>query len=286
MVALTAEKFWDAHVHLFPDRLFQAIWSWFKGAGWRLPYANWNLDSYITYLKQMGMERAFLLTYAHKPDMSLELNSWVHELCQQHPYFIPFACIHPRDRQLERIIATVLDDWQFAGFKLQLAVQQFTAADPGLEPVYRAALERQKIIVIHAGTAPYSQTDPLLGLNHLEKVLARWPELKVIIPHLGLYELEKAFSLVEKYPHVYLDTSWALGNPQVKLPVAHLVDFMERYPERFLYGSDFPITEQEPESELAALLGLGLSPQTLGNVLRENAQRLVTSKNGKIPQSE
>jgi uncharacterized protein len=24
----------DAHVHLFPDRLYQAVWRWFDAAGW------------------------------------------------------------------------------------------------------------------------------------------------------------------------------------------------------------------------------------------------------------
>lgn len=270
------EKFWDAHVHLFPERLFRAIWRWFGDFGWKIPYDGWELESYVTYLQAMGVERAFLLTYAHKPGISLELNKWVRDICRQYPFFIPFACIHPGDANLERVIATVLDDWQFAGFKLQLSVQQFAADDPGLEPVYCAALERGKPLVIHAGTAPYSQSDPLMGLDHLERVLARWPELKVVIPHLGLYEVEKAFSLVARYPGVYLDTSWALGRPGLNLPSARLADFMEHYPERFLYGSDFPIVECEPEAGLQALLRLGLTGQTLDYVLRENARRLVT----------
>lgn len=270
------KNFWDTHVHLFPKKLFEAIWNWFSSSGWKIPYANWELDSYVAYLQGMGMERAFLLTYAHKPDISLELNKWVRDICQQYPCFVPFACIHPQDSNLEEVIFTVLDDWQFAGFKLQLSVQQIAADDSKLEPIYKAALERHKPLIIHTGTGPYSQDDPLLGLDHLERVMERWPELKVIIPHLGFYEFEKAFSLIERYPNVYLDTSWVLGNPKLQLPVTRLVYFMERYSQRFLYGSDFPIMEHKPECGLEALFRLGLTQKTLHNVLCGNAQRLIS----------
>lgn len=269
------KSFWDAHVHLFPEQLFNAIWDWFSNSGWEIPYSNWELERYVAYLQGMGMERAFLLTYAHKPDISLELNRWVRSVCRQYPCFIPFACIHPEDSNLEEVIFTALDDWQFSGFKLQLSVQQIAADDPGLEPIYKAALERHKPLIIHAGTAPYSQHDPLLGLNHLERVLERWPELKVVIPHLGYYEFEKALSLVSRYPNVYLDTSWVLGNPKLQLPAARLAYVMEHYPQRFLYGSDFPIMEYKPECGLEALLNLGLTRKTLQNVLCDNAQSLL-----------
>jgi len=277
-VVKTVEKIWDAHVHFFPQRLFNAIWRWFDNIGWQIPYVGWELERYVACLQGMGVERAFLLTYAHKPDISLELNQWVQDVCRQYELFIPFACIHPLDRNLEQVIATVLDDWQFAGFKLQLAVQQYAADDPALDPIYRAAVERQKTVIIHVGTAPYSQNDPLLGLDHMEEVMERWPELKVVIPHLGLYEIDKAFSLMERYPNVYLDTSWVLGTTQVNLPVDRLVYFMERYPRRFLYGSDFPIIEYKLESGLETLRRLGLTPQTLSKVIYDNARDLVMAQ--------
>ena len=268
-------SFWDAHVHLFPEPLFRSIWRWFGDYGWSTPYADWDLERYIACLEKMGMERGFLLTYAHKPDMSLELNRWVRDTCSRYSVLIPFACIHPEDSNLEQVMATALDDWQFAGFKLQLAVQQFYADDPKLDPIYRAATERQKPVIIHAGTAPYPPGSLYLGLGYLENVLAKWPALKVVIPHLGLHELDRALLLVENYPNVYLDTSWALGKPELGLPYARLVSFVEQFPQRFLYGSDFPIIEQSAECGLNDLLQLGLTRGTLNSVLTDNARQLV-----------
>jgi len=268
-------KIWDSHVHLFPNKLFKAIFRWFHRNNWNIPHRGLSLEEYTEYLKNMGVECAYLLTYAHKPNMSMELNKWVRDFCRQYPWFIPFACVHPGDNNIEENIKIVLDEWDFAGFKLQLPVQQFAANDPGLDPVYEAAYERQKPVIIHAGTAPYSQSDPLIGLGHLKDVLRRWPELKVVIPHFGLYQLDEALLMVEKFPAVYLDTSWAIGNPTVDLPVSYLAGYMEKYPDKFLYGSDFPLIEQSPEDELQALLKMGLSDSTLSKILHENARSLV-----------
>ncbi len=268
-------KIWDAHVHLFPEKLQTAIFQWFSRNNWNIPHTNLKLKEYPEYLRTMGVEGAYLLTYAHKPNMSIELNKWVQDFCRQYAWFIPFACIHPGDHNIEENIRIVLDEWDFAGFKLQLPVQQFAANDPGLNAVYEGAHKRQKPVIIHAGTAPYSQSDPLIGLGHLEDTMNRWPELKVVIPHFGLYEEDTAISLVEKFPNVYLDTSWALGNPKENLPTDYLVYYMEKYPDKFLYGSDFPFIEQTPEEQLRVLLNMGLSKATLSKILYENARRLV-----------
>ncbi len=32
----------DAHVHLFPDPMFEAIWRWFDRHGWPVRWASWT----------------------------------------------------------------------------------------------------------------------------------------------------------------------------------------------------------------------------------------------------
>lgn len=269
-------KIWDCHVHLFPDRLFKAIFRWFDAHNWNIPYKNWSYRELQNYLNDLGIERAFLLTYAHKADMSMRLNQWVQGFCRDNPMFIPFACVHPDDHNLEKNIETVLDEWDFAGFKFQLAVQGFAANDPRLKPIYRAAETRGKPVIIHTGTAPYQAKDyPWLGIDFLRPVLEEFPKLKVLVPHFGLFEMEKTFALLAKYPYLYLDTSWALGNPTQHLDRERLREIMALYPHRFIYGSDFPLLEHDPKNALNEIMNLGLPQSVLQNVLKDNAQRLV-----------
>lgn len=268
----------DAHVHLFPDKLFRAIWRWFDEAGWVIPYAGWELSAFLEELGAMGVVRSFVLPYAHKPDISLELNRWIKRLCREHPWLIPFAAVHPGDESLEEVLETALDAWGFSGVKLHLAVQGYRADHPALRPVFEAVHRREKAVIIHAGTAPYvpgRREFPHLGLDGLAGVLEALPRLKTVIPHFGLDELEKALWLVDRFENVYLDTSWVLGNPQLSIPLSLLEEVMAARPERIIYGSDFPILEHAPESGIRIIQGLDLEEETKRSILHRNAERLI-----------
>ena len=56
----------DAHVHLFPDRLFDAVWRWFDTHGWLIRYKLYSREVIDTLLAR-GVERIVALHYAHKP---------------------------------------------------------------------------------------------------------------------------------------------------------------------------------------------------------------------------
>ena len=272
------QRIWDSHIHLFPDRLLQAIWKWFAGAGWRIPFSGRDPESLYSTLKETGAERGFLLPYAHKPDISHDLNSWVRDFCHRHPRLIPFASVHPRDSELNSVLETALDEWGFAGLKLQLAVLRSRADDPSLFPIYRAALVRNKPVVIHAGTAPYQPHHPeyeALGLERLWPALDAFPGLKLVIPHLGLNQMEEAASLLQAHSGVHLDTSWALGHPELDLDPSQLRELFEAHPDRILYGSDFPLIEHDPLAGLRALRELELEPDTQDRILWRNARRII-----------
>jgi predicted TIM-barrel fold metal-dependent hydrolase len=267
---------WDSHVHIFPNRLFNAIWDWFQRAGWNIPYSYLEYREITETLQAMGVEKAFLLTYAHKPDMSLALNRWVQEFCLANPMFIPFGCVHPDDSDLPELLTTVLDDWDFAGFKLQLAVQGFAADDKRLDPVYEALDQRGKILVVHAGTAPYAEAEhPFLGVERLKPALLRFPRMKILLPHLGLYELEPTLEMLARFPNLYLDTAWVLGNPAAPLAPEKIGEVIAAFPDRILYGSDFPLLEYAPQIGVEALENLSLAEDILAGVLRDNARRLL-----------
>jgi hypothetical protein len=271
-------RFWDSHIHLFPDRLLQAIWKWFASAGWRIPHTGRDSRSLYGVLERTGAERAFLLPYAHKPDISGDLNLWVRDFCREHPRLIPFASVHPADADLRHILETALDEWAFAGIKLQLAVLRRSADDPSLFPVYRAALSRNKPVVIHAGTAPYQPHHPeyaSLGLERLWPVLDAFPGLRLVIPHLGLDQMDEAASLLAAHSGVRLDTSWALGHPGLRLDPSRLEALFGAHPDRILYGSDFPLVEHDPLAGLKALHDLRLAPEDRERILWGNAKRLV-----------
>ena len=80
----------DAHVHLFPDRLFAAIWRWFDEHGWPIRYPLTSPEA-LSFLFDRGVERVVALHYAHKPGIARGLNRYMAELAASEPRLVGTA---------------------------------------------------------------------------------------------------------------------------------------------------------------------------------------------------
>ncbi len=258
----------DAHIHFYPPKLMSAIFRYFDRIQWNFPYRE-DLTTSLDYLKKCGMQKAFLLLYAHKAGMSLELNQWAFELCRQNRELIPFACFHPDDSQPQALVRKCLDEWDFAGFKLHFNVQRFRPDDPRFDPVYSAVQERGKGMVMHISSFP-SPTE-YLGPSRLQEILRNFPRLKVMVAHLGLNDIEDFWRIMERYDSVYLDTAFILGNPMFPGAAQLVADSMERFPDRIIYGSDFPLICHDVKEGLAYIESLPWDEETLQKLLFKNA---------------
>ncbi|MEZ4463054.1 MAG: hypothetical protein R3F43_00690 [bacterium] len=67
----------DAHVHLFPDRVFDALWRWFRAHAW--PIRHPHSPDVIDFLLARGVDHLAALHYAHRPGMAQALNRYMHE---------------------------------------------------------------------------------------------------------------------------------------------------------------------------------------------------------------
>lgn len=264
---------WDAHTHFFPARLFGAIWQWFERYSINLPYRGISSARAAEHLRDMGVERAFLLVYAHRPDVSAGINSWLYNFCAKNTMFLPFGCIHPGDRNLGGIIEEALDVFGFCGLKIHCMVSQMRADDPSLTPVYRELEKRGRMLVIHAGTAPMPA--PWLGLDNLERVLCAHPGMHVQVAHLGHFEADRAARLLEDYPGLYLDTAWAMGNSYMEVDQGMVRELIKGFPDRIMYGSDFPIIPVDPRRDVQKLLDFSLPDSIIRAVLGGNAERII-----------
>ncbi|MCL6610204.1 MAG: amidohydrolase [Peptococcaceae bacterium] len=273
-----ARGIWDAHVHLFPGRLFKAIWRWFEKFGMEMPYGGLGPGRITAHLEGMGVERAFLLVYAHKPDVSAEINRWLSGFCRKNPFYLPFGCVHPHDTDLGRVIGDALDGYGFYGLKIHYLVARMRPDAPEFTPIYRALEKRGKALVAHASIAPIP--GPWLGMDIFERVLEEHPGMTVQLAHMGHYELDKVAVLMRKYPNLYLDTAWALGNSSIRIDPGPVRELILEFPGRVLYGSDFPIIMEDPCRTVERILELSLGDEITGAVLRGNAARLIGKLSG------
>ncbi|MHA1476366.1 MAG: amidohydrolase family protein [Promethearchaeota archaeon] len=279
------QKIIDAHVHGFPNNLFNAIWDYFEKNYWPIQQ-RFYLDEIAQYLPSQGVEAFTILNYAHKPNISGDLNNWSHTMGKKYPQIIPFGTIHPKDSHFRTEILRILSPAQLDlnGIKLQLMVTDFDPNEKGLDFMYEKLIQFDKILVLHAGTGPV--TDMILnkqlelskhvGIAKLIPVLERFPNLKIQIPHLGCMETNEFFDLATQYKRVYFDTSMALEflfentrfSKQVDLSLDRLINLQDK----IMFGSDFPNISHPYSKPVLAVENLPIKQEIKDKIYYKNAR--------------
>ncbi len=263
----------DAHVHLFPDGLFEAIWRWFNQHGWPIRYPLKTPEA-IAFLKARGVSHVVALTYAHKPGMARALNAYAAELAREHPFVTALGTVLPGEPDAAAIVEEAFA-LGLRGLKLHCHVQCFAPDSAELGPIYEACARHGLPLVMHAGREPRSaayRIDPhtLCSAERTARVLRNHPTLKLCVPHLGADEFDPYLALLERHEHLWLDTTMMLAE---YFPMRPSPLFFAR-PERILYGTDFPNLPYAWDRELRRLGAHGVRDNDLPAVLGENARRL------------
>lgn len=262
----------DFHVHLFPDRLFDAIRRHFVAEyGWSILHPLYWRES-VSYLRERGVGPVVYSNYAHRKDIALGLNNWNCHILAELPDLYCFAAFHPDDKGGLAMAVDLLAHPRILGFKLQLLVQCFYPDDERLFPLYELAMAKGKRVLFHVGTGPVGNA--FVGVAPFRRLLARYPDLPAIVAHMGGLEYGAFGELLADHPGIYMDTAFSFL-PKLGSMFDLGNDFLEKNRERILYGSDFPNILFPREEEIDTLLGLDLSQEFYDAVFRDNALRLI-----------
>ena len=265
----------DVHVHLHPERLARAISEVFAREGWHAAHA-WEPRDVAETLAAHGVARFCFFSYAHKPGIARALNAWIADTAKALPAGIPVGTVHAGDADVVAVADEAMDAG-LAGFKFHLSVQRFRADDTRLMPFYERVAERERFLIVHAGTMPYR--DAFTGLDGFRGVMRRFPRLRVIVAHLGAFDTEGFLAMTEEFPNLYLDTTMALtplsdrylGGDADAIPTEWLL----RYQDRIMLGSDFPLIPYAYEEERSFVARRSLPDAVARKILHDNAARFL-----------
>jgi hypothetical protein len=264
----------DAHVHLFPDGVFEAIWRWFDAHAWPVRY-RLRAPEVIRFLLSRGVSRVVALHYAHKPGMAAALNQYVAALCREEPRILGLATVLPGEPGASHILDEAFRAG-LRGVKLHCHVQCFAPDEEALREVYEACAAADVPLVMHAGREPKSpayKCDPyaLCSADRVDCVLREHPRLKLCVPHLGADEFDAYERLLERHDNLWLDTTMTMA---AFFPGDLPVRLLHARPDRILYGTDFPNIPYAWDREIKKLLSLGISEENLAALLGGNAVEL------------
>lgn len=273
----------DSHTHLFPDRLAAAVQRTLSAeTDWEFstPTAR---DEIEDVLRSAGVEAYVALPYAHEAGLARELNSWLLERADASDLLIPFATVHPDD---EDPAAVARDAFAAGarGLKIHCPVQECRPADSRLEPVLEVAVEYDRPITYHGGTAPLYEESPYVGADVFEDLLESYPDLRVCCAHMGTYEVDRFLAFAREYEGVYLDTTFAMSTSAPETmgfdPSSIADETLVELSESIMYGSDYPNIPYPYRDERAGLLERELPRETARDIFYRTALEYLGLEDG------
>ncbi|MGB6125576.1 MAG: amidohydrolase family protein [Gordonia sp. (in: high G+C Gram-positive bacteria)] len=271
----------DVHTHFMPQNVMNKVWGYFDefgakaGVEWPITYRT-DEDKRVETLRGFGVRAYSSMIYPHKPDMAQWLNGWGIEFATAHPDCLQTATFYP-ESGVGGYVASAIE----AGaevFKSHIQVGEYAPNDPLLDDVWGLLSETQVPVVIHCGSGPAPGT--YTGPEPIAELLGRFPNLPLIIAHMGMPEYEQFMTLAEKYPEVRLDTTMAFTDFVENLsPLQEsLKPRLRDLGDKVLFGSDFPNIPYGYPEALTACDRLDLGDDWLRGVFYNNAAALFGRK--------
>jgi uncharacterized protein len=268
----------DIHVHFLPDSMQRKVWEYFDaaekhyGMPWPITYRG-DEQTRLATLRRLGLRAVPALAYPHKPGMAVWLNAWAAEFAARVSDAVHCATLYP-EPGVGEYVAEALD----AGarlFKVHVQVGEFAPDDPRLDPAWEVLARSGTPVVLHCGSAPLAGR--YTGPESVTRLLGRFPDLTLVIAHLGMPEYHAFADLAEQHAGVHLDTTMActdFTNRFAPLPDGY-VERLAGLGAKVVLGSDFPNIPYPYAHQLEALARLGLGDDWLRQVLWANGARLL-----------
>src|SRR5688572_16000504 len=155
---------------------------------------------------------------------------------------IGFLSVDPTQPGWEDELRYGHEDLGLRGIKLLPMYAAFRPDEPRLDPLWHYANKHQLPVLLHTGTtfvaqAPLECTLP----RHLDPVAARWPDVPIIMAHLGHPYEGECVVVARKHPRVYADISALHYRP---FQFYHSLMLVQEYGiwDKVLFGTDYPFT--------------------------------------------
>lgn len=154
---------------------------------------------------------------------------------------IGFASVNPRQPDAPAEFERAVRGLGLRGLKLSPAYQGFDPRLPEAWRLYELANRWRVPVMFHAGGAyPASASLETANPVLLDPVARAFPELPLIVAHLGQPWMAETVMLLRKHPNVFADLSARFHRPW-QLYNGLILALEYRVEEKLLFGTDFPV---------------------------------------------
>ena len=202
-------------------------------------------------------------------------NEWTCNLARENPSLVPFINLDPLQDEAT-MTGEILDkvtNHGAKGIKLHPGSQRFYPNDRRLWPAYRTAQEMGLPVIFHGGrfVSPAQYAQP----KNFVEVLEAFPNMVLVMAHIGTGYEHEAISLARTYPSLQFDCSAIISHTAADAEVTRerlAAIIREIGVERVMFGSDFPW--YDPADAAERLHRMDFSEEEKRLLFAENAIRI------------
>ena len=271
---MLAQGVMDVHSHIITPGFVSALEAEGRLMEEGFPLPKYDLESHLRWMDETGVETSVLTLAAPQPSSAAvvrETNEQAARIKREHPGRFLFCAALPLpdvNAAIHEVIYAI-DTLKADGIKLATNVQGQYLGAPELDTLFAVLNERQAVIILHphcpnpVNHEVMAQT-PLAMQEYLSEttravtnmisrnVLARYPNVKVVVPHCGAYlplavPRMKSLTPVMQANKMVGDIDWEanLATLYYDLAGAHSPEVIRMMltittPDHLLYGSDYP----------------------------------------------
>lgn len=233
----------DCHTHIMaPAHLSNEFVAGLKEA-WGSTAFSKGIDSTPEkhFAAMKPVDRVIVFGFQAKPAGYYVSNDEVADYANKHEdKVVGFASVNPNDARAERELLRCVKKLGLRGLKLGPIYQNFDPVSRRAMRIFGLANKLEIPIVIHQGTT-FVRTGPLKYANpiQLEDAAIKFPNLKIVIAHLGHPWEDETAVLVRKQPNVFTDISGVHPRP---FRFYHKMMTFKEYGvlNKIVFGTDFP----------------------------------------------
>lgn len=215
-------------------------------------YKDIGVDLEKHWEAMQAVDRAVVLGFRARHVGVLVPNEYVAEYVSRHPErLIGFCSVDPQDPDAVEQLDDAVQRLKLQGLKMGPIYQNVAPTDSRFRRIMKRAEELRIPMLIHQGTTFCENVDlNIANPVQLQPLAIEFPNLRMVIAHMGHPWINETLVLIRKQPNLYSDISalyyrpWQFYNALVAAMEYGVLD-------RLLLGSDYPFTT--PASTMEAL---------------------------------
>jgi len=264
----------DVHSHIITPEFLSALEHEGRLMDEGFPLPKYDVDNHLKWMEEAGVQTSVLTLVAPQPtsaDAVRQANEAAARIKKEHPNRFKFCAALPLPdvKASIREVIYALDTLKADGIKLATNVGGQYLGAPELDTLFSVLNERRAVIILHPHrpepvNRQVMQQTPLAMQEYLSEttravsnmisrnVLARYPNVKVLVPHCGAYlplaipRMKSLTPVMQKNKMLgEIDYEANLAALYYDLAGAHSPEVIRLLltittPDHLLYGSDYP----------------------------------------------